>query len=347
MLSGVDVLDDAATRLLLRTVASADRGFGHAMRCLALAERWLERGGTVVTRYLAGLDAHRERFEEAGIEDVATPVKTAAQIVDGVELSPDEGCSIPTLVIDDNGDRILPVGSIVLNPNAHASALWYPAHKHPLVFLGPQHAPLRAHYRRAPASRVPSRCERLLISFGGADPADQARRVLATLDAPIPSISAIDIVVGPACPFADYSAFMRRSWGGPPVIVHRAPRDLVALMQSARLVLSSCGSTVWELCALQRAFLCGATVPHEAALGAWLSRSLGSDASLDYARASENDIAERVRDLSANDGWLDDFSRRAAHLCDGRGAVRVVDALWSEATGRASRHSGSLADGKC
>ncbi len=88
-------------------------------------------------------------------------------------------------------------------------------------------------------------------------------------------------------------------------------------------------------------------MPHEAALGAWLSRSLGSDASLDYARASENDIAERVRDLSANDGWLDDFSRRAAHLCDGRGAVRVVDALWSEATGRASRHSGSLADGKC
>ena len=347
MLPGVDALDDAAPRLLLRTVASADRGFGHAMRCLALAEPWLERGGAVFTRYVAGLDAHRERFEEAGIEDVATPGKTAAQIVDGVALSPNEACSIPTLVIDDNGDRILPAGSIVLNPNAHASALWYEPHRHPLVLLGPQHAPIRARYRGAPASRAPSHCDRLLISFGGADPCDHARRVLATLDAPIPSIAGIDVVVGPACPFADYSAFEGRRWVGPPVRVHRAPQDLVALMQSARLVLSSCGSTVWELCALQRAFLCGATVPHEVPLGAWLSRSLGSDASLDFSSAFENDIAARVRDLSANDTWLDDFSRRAARLCDGRGAVRVVDALWSEATGRASRHSGYLADGKC
>jgi spore coat polysaccharide biosynthesis predicted glycosyltransferase SpsG len=192
-------------RAVFRCDATADIGFGHLSRCIALAEafRLSDVGST-----FAGLfdTAAQDQIAVSGFDciDLADPVNTAADrqqlpeimtkerasfiIVDSYRpdesyLSSLKALGGATVVIDDFGAFEAYPCDVVLNFTWEASSLGYPAG--PILLLGPDYFPAR---RRLVELR-PQSIERqrrgpirnLLVAIAGADPKRIAARLVGIL----------------------------------------------------------------------------------------------------------------------------------------------------------------------
>ncbi|MDA1188709.1 MAG: glycosyltransferase [Chloroflexi bacterium] len=140
----------------------------------------------------------------------------------------------------------------------------------------------------------------------------------------------IDIVVGPFHPFEKEL----RDYRGPhEVRVHKGLTTLAPLMETCDLMISGAGSTIWEACCVGIPLILVQTEKNQAEVantvrageaGICMNASelieLGNEV---FASA----VAEAV--ASASDGKVRKrLSERAKRLVDGRGAERVVAAMF-------------------
>ena len=332
--------------LLVRADASASIGVGHVMRCLALAEAWLEDGGRVTFAMNEVPDSLRERIAGAGaqIVRVSTPegaVRVARDhgaafaAVDGYHLGPGyqvalAAAGLRLLVIDDAGETATASAALVLNQNAHARAALYAAlGGGPELLLGLDYALLRREFRDPAAARVvPEVARRVLVTFGGADTAQLAPRALDAL-APLDGLEVL-LVAGAANPRADQlrvPAGARASIR----IETAAIGDMAARMRSADLALIAAGSTSWELATSGVPMLAIVTADNQRGVAAAIAE-LGIGESLGAAEdVSAGDIRDAVVRLARGAAARRAMARRGREVVDGNGAQRVCRALRGEA----------------
>lgn len=328
--------------LAIRADANAVIGLGHMMRCFALAEGWRARGGAA-TIFSGGPvpDQVRVRLAEAGIAHVildapadgaafseaAGKIGAAWLVADGpfvdAAFLDAAGKAGPVLALDDGlATGPLPC-RLLLNQNIHARAEIYEGRTGGVLLCGPRYAlirnELRADVEAREIAEVPSR---LLVLVGGADPHGYLKKLVdAALEAPSGPGLRIDAVIGPANPWRpDNRAPDRATY-------HEGVRDLGALIKSADLVLSSAGSTVWELSLHGAPMLLGASVPVEEPVGAGMeaagaARYLGRLADCAPAR-----IVAETRRLLQDPAERRKLSAAARALVDGNGVERVIDTM--------------------
>lgn len=172
--------------MLVRTDADHQRGSGHFLRCLALAQMWNECGGRSLFAVATDIGslAHRLRAEQIPLHRIATEpgsrddcqmtAKLARQlgavwiIVDGYHFDDRFQRQLLAsgprlLVIDDDGNARHYVADLLLNQNHHADAALYAGSATGELLLGPQYVLLRREFRRrlanppaAPASPASS-----------------------------------------------------------------------------------------------------------------------------------------------------------------------------------------------
>ena len=332
--------------LLVRADASASIGVGHVMRCLALAEAWLEDGGRVTFAMNEVPDALAARIERAGaaIARVTTPEETvrvareqgaAVAVIDGYHLGAAYQVALAAagrrvLVIDDAGETATASATLVLNQNAHASFSLYAAlSTTPQLLLGLDYALLRREFRDpAPARDVPDVARRVLVTFGGADPAQLAPRALEAL-APLDGLEVV-LVAGAANPRARALRV--------PVGAHAAIRietaavdDMAARMRATDLALIAAGSTSWELAASGVPMLAVVTADNQRGVAAAIAE-LGIGESLGVAEGlSAGAIRDAVVRLAADATARRAMALRGREVVDGNGAQRVCRALRGEA----------------
>lgn len=358
---GIDRLLDGR-RLLLRADAGLTTGTGHLMRCLALAQAWLDLGGKARWLLADAPEPLIARIEAEGIEvarvgpgpgggpdpvplwKALTVDRSAIAIVDGLDfrepflayLGPD---ARRVLLVDDMALlSSYPVGW-VLNQNAHADRAAYPAGATCGFLLGLRYALLRREFRTPVVRRdVPERAGRLLVTFGGSDPTGMTLRTIRA----VRRIAAGDrgelevrVIVGAAN--RDGSAINAEAGlanDGPDLAfdVRHAVDDMPAQIAWADLAVTSGGSTVWELARYGCPALVVETVPAEgllvqglAAVG--LDDRLGPAATLD-----EQELAHRIAARIEDRQWRAEMHERGKRLVDGDGARRVALELAGMAT---------------
>lgn len=185
---------------LFRCDATADIGFGHLGRCIALAEAF--RLLAVGSRFAGLFDpAAREQIERSGFEHVDLPepvngsrrepeLRAGAQFIVVDSYRADEryvanlnaGGAAVVLIDDFNALGAYPC-DVVLNFTWGARSLGYP--EGPALLLGPEYFPAR----RRLVERRPQSLERMrgaaaanvLVAIGGADPKRIAARVAKVL----------------------------------------------------------------------------------------------------------------------------------------------------------------------
>lgn len=345
----------AGHRLLVRADATAASGTGHLMRCLALAQAWVDLGGTVrwllveapgplVARLrtegiavdwatvLAGSPADGDRVGAALREDPAT-----VGVVDGYGFGDAFMTALGSearrvLLVDDMAALAAYPMGWVLNQNAHADRASYPPDARARFLLGPRYILLRREFRAAPAMRpVPPRASRLLVTFGGADPTGMTLRTLRAMRMLPPEVAAdlqVRLIVGAANP--DAESIVREAavrGAGPGVEVRQAVADMPAEIGWADLALTSGGSTVWELARYGCPALVVETVPAETRLVAGLRRLGLFDALGPETRLDDGKIAKAVTTRIADAAWRRAMRDMGMHLVDGGGARRVALAL--------------------
>jgi len=329
-----------APRLLIRADADRIIGYGHVMRCFALAQACLDRGGacafhtrdpapTLYERFVAeGIAVSAATCEPGTRPDAEQTITRASEhlanaiIIDGYQFAADYQSLVrdahPTLVIDDHAHLDSYVCDILLNQNLGTSASMYAgrANADGRLLLGSDYTLLRREFREwSRPPRSPGDVGRILITLGGSDPEDVTRNMVdAALAATAPSI-AIDVVIGPG-----YQHRASLEAAAPADV-----RDMTGLMAHADLAITAAGSTTWELARLGVPMLLVTVAENQRAIAAALAdagaaEQLGSHSDLDDP-ASKIRVAVDQVDQRAN------LSRRAATLIDGRGADRVLDTI--------------------
>lgn len=333
-----------AERVVVRADGSTSIGMGHVMRCLALAHAVGELGGEVrfVCRDLGGVAAARVRAagfavdvlpddeqDDAGAT-LAACTERSVVLVDHYGLGPAWWAvvrdAVPLAAIDDVGRPGLGAGcDLVLNQNVAAPRDEYAGGAE--LLLGCRYALLRPSYvaRLAELDREhPAVARTLLVTLGGADPADVTSRVVQAL-VELPPPTRLLVVQGPA--FVHTESLAAAVSAHPRAELVVAPADLVDCMVAADLAVTAGGSTSYELAALGLPALTVQIADNQAGIcrgmeEAGASEFLGVAEELDAAR-----VLERVTSLAADRDRRRAMSVAGRQLVDGQGALRVAARL--------------------
>jgi UDP-2,4-diacetamido-2,4,6-trideoxy-beta-L-altropyranose hydrolase len=330
--------------IVFRTIAGKAIGFGHLRRCLTLAAELRPRTANVASiRFLLDGDPEAVALAEAagfearlvtGGEPAATRallqgLDGAVLVVDSYELR--EDCFVAwrpavrrLIAIDDLADRRLDA-DVIVNSSPGAGRLVYRAAADCRIFAGPTFALLRPSFRDLPGRAIGPDVARVLVTLGGTDPANSTPAVVSAVLRAVPG-AAVEVVVGPlfgATPALDAIAAREADR----LHVHRGLGDLKALMLAADLAVSAGGQTLFELAAtgLPAAAICLAP-NQQPNIDALADVTLLAAASADDAALGAT-VEEVCRRLARDPGLRRTLSAAGQRLVDGRGAIRVADAI--------------------
>ena len=337
-------------RLLIRTDADARIGTGHVMRCLALAQCWLEHAGPVTLaaerlpdglrdRLLAEkIDVHRQEGGIAGTIELARVLRPSAVVLDGYHFTSEDErliheAGFPVLALDDFGHTTHAHATWILNQNLGARRDWYKGRgAGAKLLLGPRHALLRREFSEARVFRrmTPRIASRILVTMGGADPDNVSAVVLRALAAlpPMPGRLArrIDVVVGSSNPHldelnriaADFPHWIR---------LRQNVLDMPGLMAGANLAVTAGGTTCWELAVFGVPMVVLTIAQNQVELAKAIA---AAGLAINLGWPNETTPGQKTASIRS---LIDDPARRAAmtdagrSVVDGWGVTRVVRRL--------------------
>lgn len=340
----------------LRCDAGPGYGFGHLMRCVALAQALRRRGeppALFLVRRL-GVEAVYARLvtaqgfalqyleeHEAGLAfdlgRFVTPDQPGLFVFDCYDVTPAQMDGFAqaghfVAAIDDLADRRFNA-RLVLNQNLGAAGLAYDAPGAALL-LGPRYVLLREAFLKprpvAPLEQAP----RLFMSFGGGDVFERVRRLVgmfSRLDPALPGPVEVDLALpdNPA-----QTARYREAVAGCVNFRFRfvvGELDLAGVMSRASVALTAGGSSVFELARLGVAQLvviidANQRVTAELVEAAGLGRLLGAAADIAF-----EDFSAALLRLLADAPAGRAMAAEGRALMDGQGADRaaaVLCAIW-------------------
>ena len=336
--------------LLIRTDAGASVGYGHAVRCLALAQAWKQAGGHPVFAMAQTHEFIRERIASEAFSictvdaGPGTPEDAAATaafvqkigarwlVIDGYHFggsfarnAATEACR--TLRVDDLGSRDNYSADIVLNQNIHAHPDLYPGlGRATLLLLGPRYALVRKEFqiKTEVHRKNPAVASKILVTCGGTDQSDLLVRIVEALSAVSADFAVRIVSGGSGLSFERrLSARLRGK-----VSIECNVSEMKPLMTWADLAISAAGSTLWELCSTGLPSILIDVAENQRPLAQELHR-LGAALHVPLQRASSRGIGEAIEFLLHAQRRREQMSLQARALVDGRGAPRVVAAMRS------------------
>jgi len=188
-------------------IGTGRMGTGHVMRCLTLAEAWLAAGDRrVVFVGRCPIEGLRGRIRDCGAEfvplrqcypDPADLRTTLAAIssdttwvaLDGYHFDATYRQSLrrtgARLLVVDDGLGEKPIDAdVILNQNLGAERSRYACDPQTVLLLGTRYAMLRPDFQRPdlPSRQTPPIARRILVTLGGADPANLTATVIEAVE---------------------------------------------------------------------------------------------------------------------------------------------------------------------
>jgi UDP-2,4-diacetamido-2,4,6-trideoxy-beta-L-altropyranose hydrolase len=347
-------------RVLVRADASVEIGSGHLMRCLTLAEQLRGEGAEVafVCRDLPGgmfdmLHSRGYRFAKLAEteadkvsqqSDAAETIEAAEQLFPGeinwlvVDhyrldkaweslLRPHTG---KLMVIDDLANRPHDC-DLLLDQNYYRDMERRYQGLVPgqcVALLGPKYVLLRPEFAAARGSlrARDGSVRRILVFFGGSDPANQTGKALDAIKRiRQPGIS-VDVVVGAGNPHRH--EIESRCLEMPGVQYHCQISNMAELIGAADIALGAGGATTWERCALGLPTLTVVFADNQLQTTLDLEQ-IGVTEFLGWAdKITASSLAQAIERLIENPARLKNLSERAREVMrEWQGAEAIISAM--------------------
>lgn len=327
-------------KIAFRTDASASLGTGHVMRCLALAEA-LKAKRAEIGFVCRELPAHyASLIRKAGYAlatgDEAEVGACDWLVVDHYALGADwerqqRGRAAKIMVIDDLANRPHDC-DLLLDQNVLSAGNPYqgrvPAGSR--VYLGPRYALLRHAFaeERSRAAPRSGAMQRVFVSFGGSDPRNHTAAALEALRPYAKQLERIDVVIGPASPFADDIAARCRTL--PQAELHRGTHELPAMLARADLAIGAGGTMAWERACMGAPTLAFGIAANQVPVLEGLFQAGCAAGESWMPEPDAGRIAAWVSVAVHSPTLLRAMGARSAELVDGHGTRRIADALVPE-----------------
>lgn len=328
---------------LLRADATAEIGVGHAMRLLALAQELLGRGARIALSGDLEIAWVRAAYEDAGIELLPAPATpqalreqaqllgAAGVILDRYDLPASFGTilrmtGIPVMAMVDAGFGAQQDADLYVDQNPGTSPRAHDATQKAVA--GAAYTMFRDDVlalRRDSHGMREKPARKVFAVFGGTDPMGAAQVLIPLL---LATGHAIDIrVISTSVRAEDFSPAAGQS-----VEIIEPTSAWLELARESDLVITASGSSVWELLCLgvPIAVVCVADNQrpgYDLVMAENLAAPAGElNALRTDSRARQDCIASLAQAIS--DGALrKQRAIRGQELLDGRGRIRVADAL--------------------
>jgi len=305
--------------LLIRADAGRTIGSGHLMRCQA----WEESGRSAIFVDAGDSEPGSAADAERTI-GLAREHDAAWVAIDGYHFDARYQCrikeAVPALLtIDDQGNAERYCADVVLNQNLHADeSLYRNRASNTRLLLGPHYALLRREFRqwRQWDRPIAPKAKRVLVTLGGADPANVTMTVIDALRQ-LDDIEAV-IVAGAHNPHA---GVLEEAVRGTNIRLERNVTSMAESMAWADVAVSAAGSTCWELAFMGLPALVIPIAENQQPVAERL------DAAGVAIRIASGDLLQTLPKLMADEERRGAMSRRGRALVDGEGARRVVDQL--------------------
>ncbi len=333
--------------VLFRCDASPDIGYGHLMRCVALAECLVAHGDEVcvlirddrgakrvlgdsglpsstcsAADVLDKISAEVRRLTSSNPEKVWVVVDSYEQT--GLQSATAREAGAKVLVVDDLG-RSPNDAQLLLNPNLDATDSWYPGVNGTTLLLGAPYALLRREFRETPRIDASRPVRRLLITAGGSDRDNRTvmfLRAISRLPEAQRAELQVDVVLGHGYEHEKELKVQVNTqdycWT-PHVGVSR----MSEVMRGADMAIAGAGGTLYELAYLGIPTLAVVLSENQARNAEAFTRH-GIACSLGWAdRLEPRALAEAVEELMRDSPRRTEMSRRGRELIDGKGPERI------------------------
>jgi UDP-2,4-diacetamido-2,4,6-trideoxy-beta-L-altropyranose hydrolase len=331
--------------LVFRVDAGPRIGTGHFMRCLALAQAWKDKGGKAVfitscrvEGLLArprdeGLEVHAVPDDWADTRKVLADYPGAWVVLDGYHFDEAyqqkiKGLGCRLLVIDDMAHLKNYYADIVLNQNLHAELLRYSCEPYTRLLLGTKYALLRREFRawRGKKQRIAGTARYVLVTLGGADPANHTLKVIRALQrVNLPGLEAT-VVIGGSNANADILR-AEAVRGNMKIHLVRDVKNMSELMARADVAVVSAGTSVWELAFMGVPSIVGITAEIEEYLARGLRKyGLFTDIGW-FKEVSIEQLKNAVQDLIQDEGKRRSMTELGRRLVDGAGCDNTIKEL--------------------
>ena len=341
--------DERSRRILFRCDGDAKLGLGHVYRCLALADELRDEHGCGVIFAMAagpiGLDLIRQAGypiehkgngvkEDPWLDKVIQRLRPDALVLDvrselarsSVEKWRDGELLIVTL--DDPSERRLAADLAFYPPVPQVHKLNWSGFTGQLR-VGWEWVVLRREFANAlvdnPKPRTQNPTPMILVTMGGSDPAGLTLKAVEALDLLDEDFETV-VVLGPGFShhdaLKDLLAATRRHF-----CVRQNLTDMSSLMAESDLAVASFGVTAYELAAMgvPAIYLC-LTEDHAESASAFDKEEMAINMGI-FASVSEDDLAERVRQLINSTPKRNFMTERTRSKIDGCGANRIISTL--------------------
>ncbi len=335
--------------LLFRVDAGVNLGLGHAMRCLALAQAWQDRGGGVVFAMAQAPPALESRLLSEGMEVIrldASPgsANDARQtgalarerrapwvVLDGYQFDSEyqrqvKELQLFLLVIDDYGHAGHYRADLLLNQNPHAhEGLYFNREAYTRLLLGTRYALLRREFLpwREWRREIPSVARKILVTLGGGDPDNVTARVLQALEEmDLEGLEAV-VLAGSANPhLGELQA--RVAGMSFPVRLESDVTNMPELIAWADAGITGGGSTCWETAFLGLPCLLIVLAPNQLPIAEKLD-DLKSAINLGWIKdLNTASLTESIYQLLESVSLRQEMSLTCRSLVDGEGTDRVI-----------------------
>ncbi|MFW5500403.1 MULTISPECIES: UDP-2,4-diacetamido-2,4,6-trideoxy-beta-L-altropyranose hydrolase [unclassified Maridesulfovibrio] len=340
-------------KLIIHANGSNKIGTGHVMRCIALAQEWISRGGRAIfVGHIEGenlakriLDAKAQFSslpEDSSQQEIVNRLLAAIQdspkgswiAIDSYDFTSESQRELKerfqrVLLVDDYHHQPEYYASLILNQNIGAGEITYKAKRDCTILAGTDYVMLRNEFRASLSKKRKSDGYRILITMGGADEGNITRSVLEALE----SLNRDDIsataVLGPANRNREnIDDFARRT--NMALETLQNINNMPELISDSDLVVSAGGSTCWEICALKKPMAVIITAENQQRLTLELEKN-GAALNLGHAEDIRlRQLADNIANLLDSAPQRELMATTANKLVDGNGVKRIVDTMSEE-----------------
>ncbi len=335
--------------LLIRADASVHIGTGHVMRCLALAQAWMQQGGHAIALMTETSPSLEFRLNSESIqvlhlksdagsqEDALETVQAAQQvgatwaIVDGYQFSAEyqrilKENGLQLLVLDDYGHAKHYWADIVLNQNISADISLY-SNREPYtqLLLGPRFALLRQEFWdwQGWQRQTPAIARKILVTLGGSDPDNVTLKVIQALKQVQIDDLQVVVVVGASNPHFEVLKEAVQS-SRHSIRLEQNVTNMPEFMAWADIAIAGGGSTCWELAFMGLPNLTLILAENQRAISEKLNQA-GIVQTLGWSmRLTADTIAQQIIKILLSEEIRTGMTQRGQALVDGQGCDRVL-----------------------
>lgn len=337
--------------ILIRADANEHIGTGHVMRCLSIANAFVQAGhevkfitadhrgdGLIQSRGFESICLNSEwtQMEGEEIDRVLRSYRPDLLLVDSYFVTEPYLSSLSNCVtlayIDDLNDSVWNL-DFLINYNIFGTVADYSRYKETRtrLLLGPTYAPLRNEFKNIPGHEIndAKNIKDIMVSAGGADPEGITEKLIESVCDDLSDI-AFHFVVGVLNPRLEKIRALANEHRN--VILHINEKNMSALMKFCDVAISAAGSTLYELCACGTPTITYTLADNQLTLADEF-RKQGIMLSAGDCRGNAcfiPGLAEHLHDLIADKEKRGQLSVRMQSLVDGCGAERIVGIIWGQ-----------------